>query len=70
MASIGKKNRGGGKKKKKPLLASGLSLSFIKVKPPDVTFLSKQERDDRPVETVMPWLGMSPSFSRRWNILG
>lgn len=49
MASIGKKIMEEEKRKKKPLLASGLRLSFIKVKSPDVKFPSKQERDDPPV---------------------
>lgn len=60
MASIGKKI----------MEEEGLRLSFIKVIPPDVKFPSKQERDDPPVRLFMPWLDMSSSFSRRWNILG
>lgn len=63
MASIGKKNRGREKKKKtNPLLASGLRRSFIKVKPQDVTFPSKQERDDRPVETSYALARYVPEF--------
>lgn len=50
------------KTKTKPLLASGLRLSFIKVKPPDVKFPSKQERDDRPVETSYALARYVPRF--------
>lgn len=50
------------KKKTNPLLASGLRRSFIKVKPQDVTFPSKQERDDRPVETSYALARYVPEF--------
>lgn len=70
MASIGKKIVEEKKKNKKPLLASGLRRSFIKVKPQDVTFPSKQERDDRPVETSYALGRCVPEFQQKMEYLG